>query len=502
MQNLIEIISIVKNINLKSSDFLTADGTKETQTKIFYNKILEGEFRTDEEAANYFFNSSTNTSKYKNLKRYLREKLLNTLFFIKPTKNYGDYNRAYLYWCKNLFAAKILMNFGARNSGIDLCQKVFKKALQVELTEFIISSSRYLRLHYGTRIGNEEKYDYFNEIFRQYYEIAFAENMAEEFYIKLMIPYSTSQAVKEETYDNTVRFYNLLRPYLEKFSSPVLHFYAYYIKIMGALVINDYHSLVAHCREGIHFFKNKEYKYITPLRVFYHNLLIGYTQLKDFKNGEKVAEKASSLISAGTHSWYIHQELLLILALHAKEYNESTKILNRTINSRKFNAQSSTLRERWFINSAYVHFLASIGKIDDTSIVKGTFRLGKFLNSIPNYSKDKRGLNIPILIIQILFMITRKKYDEAIDRFEAIKKYSSRYIRKGENFRSHCFLNMLLQIPACSFHKSGVIRKTQSWYNKLKSTPLEIANQPNEVEIIPYEDLWEYIVDSLETRFY
>lgn len=99
-------------------------------------------------------------------------------------------------------------------------------------------------------------------------------------------------------------------------------------------------------------------------------------------------------------------------------------------------------------------------------------------------------------------MITQKKYDEAIDRIDAIKKYTSRYILKGENFRSHCFLNMLVIIPACSFHKAGVIRKTKKWYEKLKSTPLEIANQPNEVEIIPYEDIWEYMLEQLTTNFY
>ena len=208
------------------------------------------------------------------------------------------------------------------------------------------------------------------------------------------------------------------------------------------------------------------------------------------------------MISPHTHSWYLQYELLLVLSLRSKEYVEVIDILNLIFNSRKFNDQPLAMQERWFINASYVHFLIAIGKIDGANLKIGKFRLGKFLNSVPTYSKDKRGLNIPILIVQFLFMIIQNKYDEAIDRIEAIKKYTSRYIRKGENLRSHCFLNMLLQIPACSFHRAAVLRKTEKWHQKLKANPIELANQPHEVEIIPYEDLWDYIINFLENSFF
>ena len=501
MLKLIELVNVVKHINLKSGDFITTDDRRDTQPSILYKKILNGDIKSDQEAAEYFFNSSTNTSKYKNLKHYLKEKLLRTIFFFKPPKHYGDYNKAYLYCCKNFFAAKILMNLGARYTGIDLCEKVFSKAMKVELTEFILAASRYLRIHYGTIVGEIEKYKVFDQHFQNFQEAAKAETLAESLYIKLMIPYATSQSIKTETHENATNFYKQLKPFMGKIASPLLHFYGNYIKIQGALVINDYPKVIEYCKEGIQFFEQKDYSYITPLRVFYHNLLIGYTQLNDFKNGQQAALEASKLISAGTYSWYLQYELLLILSLRSLEYEEAIKILNLVFNNPKFSNQPTAIKERWHINAAYVQFLISIGKIDSSNLKVGKFRLGKFLNSLPTYSKDKRGFNIPILIIQILFMITQDKYDEAIDRIEAIKKYSSRYIRKGENIRSHYFLNMLLQVPLCNFHKAAVLRKTEKWYKELKNNPIEIANQPHEIEIIPYEELWEYIIHSLHNRF-
>jgi len=130
------------------------------------------------------------------------------------------------------------------------------------------------------------------------------------------------------------------------------------------------------------------------------------------------------------------------------------------------------------------------------------FKLGKFLNSVPVFSKDKRGLNIPILIIQILFMIIRKDYDNAINRIEAIEKYCVRHLRMDEHFRSNCFIKMLLEIPKSSFHQAAVKRKTQKLLDKLKATPQQVVNQIHEIEIIPYEVIWDYIMESMETKFY
>ena len=147
-----------------------------------------------------------------------------------------------------------------------------------------------------------------------------------------------------------------------------------------------------------------------------------------------------------------------------------------------------------------MYFLIYIKKI--RVVEKKRFRMGKFLNSVPIYSKDKRGLNIPILIIQLLFMIVKKDYDQSLERFDAIQKYCSRYIKKGDNLRSNCFINMLLQIPKASFHKAGVIRKAQKYYDQLLATPLEVSGQAHEIEIIPYEDLWGFILESLEAKRY
>ncbi len=502
MDSLFEIVDIVKTIKLKSSDLLLSYTGRKNQAQVFYEKLVNRELHTDQEAAQYFFKTGTTDFRYKNLKRYLKEKLLSSLFFIEPKQNYGEYDREYIYCCKNMMAAKILINFGTRETGINICKKVFKKALRVELTEFILETARYLRLHHGTRTGSLKEFNYYNKIFKKYQDIAMAESLAEEYYTILMLPYVKSKATNESTSKKALAFYELLEPYLKKFKSPLLHFYGRYILIISHLSMNDYNQVILHCEKAIKFFENKPYGYNTPLRVFLHTLLLSYVQTKNFPNGKVAASKAASLVLVGTHSWYVSQELSLLLALHSKEYAEAWKTLKLALDHPKFKFLSAYVQERWLIYKAYVYFLAEAGKLEIQNEGDGNrLWLGKILNSVPNLSRDKRGLNIPVLIIQILFMIIRKDYDKSLDRFEAIQKYCSRYLHKGDGYRSNCFINMLLQIPKGNFHKSGVARKAKKWYDRLTSAPLDLANQPHEIEIIPYEDLWGFIMDSLDSKF-
>ena len=118
------------------------------------------------------------------------------------------------------------------------------------------------------------------------------------------------------------------------------------------------------------------------------------------------------------------------------------------------------------------------------------------------FSMDKKGVNIPILIIQLLFLLQRKEHGKFIDKCEALNAYSYRHLKKDDTFRSNCFIKMLLLLPKCNFHRIAVERKSKLLRAKLASVPLEIARQSAEIEIVPYEDLWGIVMDMLEAKFY
>ena len=131
----------------------------------------------------------------------------------------------------------------------------------------------------------------------------------------------------------------------------------------------------------------------------------------------------------------------------------------------KYKSLYDSQSEDWLINEAFIHYFISIGKInlndfpEEATIKK--FRLAKFLNELPTFSKDKRGNNIPILIVQLMYMLNRSQYGAVIDRVDALNMYCSRYLKKDETFRSNCFIKMLLELPAANFHQQAVLRKVE-----------------------------------------
>ncbi len=505
MKNLRELAELVKNHPFKSTDFLTSNNaeTKLSKPQTFYKKILAGDFQSDKEAAQFFFNdSNTKNSLYKNLKFTVRDLLVSHVFFIKLKKYSSGYGKAYIYCCKNLLAAKIIAPLGARNAGTDLMQKVFNRAIAYDLSEFIVESCKTLRKESAMK-GDIVKFDYYDDIYKKYWKVCELETLSQEYYHRLVIPYIKSKANQEETLAKANQYYQELESYLERYTSPLLYSSTYLIKITAYLVTYDYQNVIETCKKAIHFFEAKPYTFNVPLQMFLHQQLICHTQLKQYEEGEKIANKLASLVLVGTYSWYLNKELHLILALHSKAYQKAYIILDGAIKHSKFKSLFYHIKERFLIHQGYIQFLVFINKIvqnDETKIKK--MRLGKLLNSVPKYSKDKRGMHIPILILQILFMVAKKGYKQSIDRFEAIEKYCSRYLRKDDNLRSNCFIKMLLQIPKCYFHKGLVKRKTEKYYNTLLATPLDVARQGHEIEVIPYEDLWEMLIELLENRHY
>jgi len=121
------------------------------------------------------------------------------------------------------------------------------------------------------------------------------------------------------------------------------------------------------------------------------------------------------------------------------------------------------------------------------------------LHEVPIDSKDRAGNKINILIIQILTQVQREQYGALIDRMEALEAYARAYTRNPETKRANLFIKMILQMNKASFHPVATERKTRATLEKLKNTPLGLG-QNLAIEIIPYEVLWEEVLNLLKRK--
>lgn len=504
MQVLRELALIVNNNRLKNVELLDASKKEGSKTDVFYQGLLNNSFHSDEEAAKFFYNEDKAHPAYQKLRHKLKRKLINHLFFLNPKEpSHSNRYQAFYECYRDWAAAKILFGKNASGAGVNLSFNILKRAKKYEFTELTVDVARTLRVHFGTLEGNLKKFEQYNDLFKEYSKINEFEDLAEELYTELVIRYANSKATDAQIHEKAEESYQKLQDALGKFNTYRLHLCAALIKLTAYSSVNDYVETVKICEESILFFEKKNYLASMPLQIFYYQLLVCHIQLKQYEQGKAAAESCLEVLTEGSFNWFKYQELYFVLSMHTYQYQEAYALFLNVIQHKRFTFLPENVKEMWKIFEAYIHYLVQIGKVEldkrDSYFTK--FRLGRFLNGTPIYSRDKRGMNIPILVVQILFMILQRNYNSAIDRIDAIEKYCSRYLTRDDTFRSNCFIKMLLQIPASSFHKAAVERKTDKFLNRLKTMPLDVAKQSHEIEIIPYEELWDMVIDSLENKF-
>ena len=349
-----------------------------------------------------------------------------------------------------------------------------------------------------------KKYQFYRKQAAFYEEICHQENKVEELYTDLVIDYVNTIGRKEGSELQAKELMNKVQPIMGKLTTYKVHLYGGLIQLMVYSIQNNYPGTLQVCDKIIHFFEAKSYQANTPLQIAYYQKLVCMIQLKMFENAENVAEKCLSLIEEGAFNWFKYNELYLTVCMHTGKYQKAYQIYQEVVNHKRYPFLPSNNKEIWIINEAYLKYLAQIGKIEPSTedVQFSRFSIGKFVNETPIFSKDKRGMNIAILAIQILFLILTKKYGKAIDRIEAVEKYCTRYLRQTDTIRSYFFIKMLLTIPLANFHKVAVERKSKPYLDKLCQQPLELSDQTHKIEIINYEKLWEFALDSLDAQFY
>ncbi len=502
LQALAEIVSKTK---VKHIHVIGNPDSKNTKFEQFYRALAEGLFQNDEEAAEFFYHSPPNNAAYQKLKNRLQERLINTLFFIDVTQSiFNEYHKAYFTSYKILAAVRILVGRNARNAAISIAEKALEMALKFDLTDVAFSLSRELCVYYGSMKGIKEKYKVMSEILEKQSVILMAEIKAEKYMSDLIVNFAKTKAAQPDLIEEAKKYSAEIDLIAQNIHSFRFNYMAFLIKATYYEIANNYKNLILVCKDALAYFDTK--KEIVPLVVqfsFTYRQLIGHIQLKNYNEGRIAAEKCLKLVEEGTNNWFLALNYHILLAFHTENFQEAYQISQKALSHPKLKNQVEQIVEYWKILEAYIYYLISIKKItpDADNPVK-KFRINKFVNEVVIYKKDKSGANIAVLILQILFLLNEQKYNGIIDRTEALKSYQQRYLRNDETFRSQCFIRMLILMSECSFNKKATLRKTEKLWTKLQSKPINIAEQSADIEPIPYETLWGFVLDALDEKWH
>lgn len=504
MKNLKDLIDIASPNKIKQIEIFSPDSDQKTKIHKLYKGIVLNEWEDEDEASFAIYGSNKNRKYYFNrLKANLHSRLINTIFFINRNQNYSASQSAYYLCYKNMVAVKILLANDARDIAIDLAQKTIKKAAEFEFTDISLELSIILRRDSAHKGLNRQFVEY-NCLVSKNQELYLAELMAEEYYMSILSEAANKMAYQSATIIKAKNYVKELNKINENSKTQKFKYFEYLTIISVYEMESNFEAILHYSQLAIEELSN-------PKRVISSKRIASFILRKThchlyfgaYREAEIGINQYKKNVKLGSYNWYLIHTYEIRLAILKLDYQRAYESYMTANQNTTLNSLEANIIEIWKIHEAFIYFLIQTGKVTPNSRrALKKFRISKFMNEVPIFSKDKRGYNTCIIILQILFLLQEKKYDSILERTDALQIYTHRYLKKDNTFRSNCFIKMLIELTRASFHKAAVLRKTAKLRKRLNEQPISIANQSAEMEIIPYEQLWDIILEGLDNKFH
>jgi hypothetical protein len=461
-----------------------------------YTGLRKGQISDDLSAALAVFGEPDSSVRFRAFRARFRERLLNSLFFLELTSSRHGALGVDLYRLhKQVFWVHLLAMFGARNSAVAFCKKALKTARFYHQTLIEVDMMDFLCRHYWLQ-GHPKLHSRLSAKLDKKLATLQAEQSLSRMYQTLSMAYVKSAVPREVS--NQIAIYN------ERASELASRFQTYNttqdsirIQILYNQVSGNYFKTLEVCDIAERYFK--EHDHLTPVTRYGElemHRLESYLYLRDYEHGSQSALKCASYFPVGRNNWFTYMEYYFLLAMHTLRFERAIQIYTEVTSHPRFTLQRDALRERWRVFQICLNYANRATRAPGQQQVE--IDVDHLLQTVPIYTKDKQGYNVPILVMHILLLLERGDLDAITQRMEALKTYRSRYLRAKTNKHSALFFKLLMIMEANSFNYEEISKKGAKYYEQLRTLPSAYTEVHEGVQILSYAWLWERVLERLE----
>ena len=493
MNELATLAQIVALRRLPTLPVIDFDQTADNRESQLVDLLLTGAAPTQVQAARALYGQATNANvvALKRLKSRVQNKLLNHLYFLDHSNPLSVVSRRYQMACLDLLhKGTALASEGEFILSQRLLRRCLTEAQAGEFTAYVVQSARLLAT-LSAQLNKSAAYHQMELLLRQSLRVQQLEDEAERIFNGMFLllsgPVKDRRALLPQLPErlkqlealhrqaktfNTFSFLYQLRLGHEELSGN----FAKIIRLTGAAA-----RLFSQGKLNARRF---DLRYNTFMRV------VAYLRGQQSAQGLRLAQEGIHLFAPTSSNWFFFQEYHLLLALHRKKYDYAQQLLQTVVQNPAMMKLRSVALERWELYRGYVDFvMPSAQSVPPTPPAKWALIL-------PEYSRDKSGQNVAILVLQLLYYLRQQKLDEALVRLERLRKYQQRYLHDDSARRSRLFLRLLRGLADTGFEPAKARKRGQATLETLTHTPLP-GDAFGEIEIIPYEHLWELVLHQL-----
>ena len=503
MRNLIEVSRIVTKKKVRKIEIFDDHTLRHKNSKFneFYEALLTNKFKNDRDAASFLYNCTPTDDKYRQLKSRFRKRLLNTLFFLDVNvPSTSNYDRAYYTVNKEWTLVKILLANGAHHTASAQARQILTTALKYKFADVIVNCSRILR-EFSANENDDKSYEEYDQHIKQYSNVLDAEIRSEELYQRVIMNYYNppqKSAILREKIDI---YCDALVGLSEVYDSPVVTYNMYLVWAFRYEMLHDYEAMLEVCEKAEKYIEENPMSYQDEKSAtFQIKKMSAYLHLRDYKRGKINAEKSLKSIPSGSETWFTFMEYYLLLAFHSENYVNALAILDEATMHPKFKKLMGAARDKWEVYEVYLGYIAE-SAVDNPILIQNqkrrNFRSAKFLLDPVLFPKDQRILTLHMVVAQALFYMERKNFSQVSERIERLKSYANRQLKKEEYFRAIQFIRLLQQLMKADF-KVSELSNVDKYYARLHKYPFFYRGLLSELEIIPFEKIWDMILAKLK----
>ncbi|RNI27446.1 hypothetical protein EFA69_15045 [Rufibacter immobilis] len=484
MEELRKLIQIVEKRAGKPNHIFIYKSKEER----LYDEIVNGKITDDHTGYSILYKSGQDGKGLKMIKSRLRKKLMNQLFFLDEDND--DIGAAIEQSClTKYYQAKVLVDSGANDLAAPILHQVIKKAKEFDFN-YIVSLCTRTLLQVYMNLNERSKFYKVKEQLEKIAPRLEADQESEILFMEAKVELSYSVSARKN-------YLTKVKPVIERLltiwteARTFKAFNNYYRlsvwlhELQGNFediitLTNQFNELTA---DNDAFAKRFDIKFNQFIQVY------AYLRCKRLEEGLALANTYYSSFDQSSNNWFAYMENYILLAIHAKKYDVAHLLLHQVQTNPFIKKINKLAQERWVIFEAYLHFVAPQSEQPTKWIT--------LLQNAQNYSKDKEGFNVAILILQVMYYLEIVDFEALEYRVESLKKYAQNHFKDSFSERSRTFFKLLAVLVRSNFDPLVTQKKGQYLYTKLQRTPTP-GDAYAEIEIIPYEHLWELILERLK----
>lgn len=501
MEELIKLIEIAKkkgqrSIQLVNQNFRKKEISKDNQ---LYEGIITGDFVNDDDAATKMFDADPGNRNYRNAKTKLKQRLLNHLYFLDYDKDIYTMRERVLYESLHtLHQVKILFMEGSSDIGIRLLPQLIRSCNEYEFYEIKIEALMIMRNEYA-HMGKLTPYLETQAEIDEATAALKSTRVCEELYFSTLVNINKSVSAQQRVIDAIPKTIKQIDEAAKQLKSTRLDVISYRLKLLYNQLTWKFKENLVICTEIEKKYLNKENQEVEVELSKNQISLIKiycYYNTADIDNGKAYASKSINLFKNGSEEWFDFMEYYFLLLMKGELYKDAGKIFRAVRTNKNYMMLDETDKERWLIYRAFLVF------VNDEKLLKWGFDLEEFLTKVPAYPKELSNYAIGTLVIQFLYLLRDAEVVKLQKVQTELEKYNSEHLDKRTNYRNSIFIRLISMIAENEFNHETIKERGKVYFAKLKRTkiPCEIKT---DMEIIPYEILWNYILKILSSnKFY